>query len=217
MVAQARGIRRNIPDGLTPPRAVTATDEGTSRLPGATAFQGYRGRAGARAARLQQWRGPPSWSVSSALRRWASDGQGQGEESPVPGVGGGSPRQPHDGLARLEHADGGCEGHPDPGAEVQLHRGLAPQGTPPSAPFRACGRGLSSRLSTRLPVHGPSTRSRSFRGMDISHEVRALHLRTASQVGAGMVSGPVSYTHLRAHETVLDLVCRLLLEKKKNK
>ena len=28
---------------------------------------------------------------------------------------------------------------------------------------------------------------------------------------------PVSYTHLRAHETVLDLVCRLLLEKKKMK
>ena len=27
----------------------------------------------------------------------------------------------------------------------------------------------------------------------------------------------VSYTHLRAHETVLDLVCRLLLEKKKIK
>ena len=32
-----------------------------------------------------------------------------------------------------------------------------------------------------------------------------------------LVPGPasVSYTHLRAHETVLDLVCRLLLEKKK--
>ena len=27
--------------------------------------------------------------------------------------------------------------------------------------------------------------------------------------------GPVSYTHLRAHETREDLVCRLLLEKKK--
>ena len=27
-------------------------------------------------------------------------------------------------------------------------------------------------------------------------------------------SNPVSYTHLRTHETVLDLVCRLLLEKK---
>src|SRR5665648_680254 len=28
-------------------------------------------------------------------------------------------------------------------------------------------------------------------------------------------TGPVSYTHLRAHETRHDLVCRLLLEKKK--
>ena len=27
---------------------------------------------------------------------------------------------------------------------------------------------------------------------------------------------PVSYTHLRAHETVLDLVCRLLLDKKQH-
>ena len=31
---------------------------------------------------------------------------------------------------------------------------------------------------------------------------------------AEQTRGPVSYTHLRAHETVLDLVCRLLLEKK---
>ena len=30
------------------------------------------------------------------------------------------------------------------------------------------------------------------------------------------IERPVSYTHLRAHETVLDLVCRLLLETKKN-
>ena len=35
------------------------------------------------------------------------------------------------------------------------------------------------------------------------------------EVGIGAI--PVSYTHLRAHETVLDLVCRLLLEKKKNR
>src|SRR5665811_248466 len=41
--------------------------------------------------------------------------------------------------------------------------------------------------------------------------------------GAFIVTGAigflwaVSYTHLRAHETVLDLVCRLLLEKKKKK
>src|SRR5665811_44262 len=32
---------------------------------------------------------------------------------------------------------------------------------------------------------------------------------------AAVAGYPVSYTHLRAHETVLDLVCRLLLEKKK--
>ena len=33
---------------------------------------------------------------------------------------------------------------------------------------------------------------------------------------ATRIDVPVSYTHLRAHETVLDLVCRLLLEKKKH-
>ena len=39
-------------------------------------------------------------------------------------------------------------------------------------------------------------------------------------IAAGLVmviALPVSYTHLRAHETVLDLVCRLLLEKKNTK
>ena len=34
-------------------------------------------------------------------------------------------------------------------------------------------------------------------------------------LGIAIDAYPVSYTHLRAHETVLDLVCRLLLEKKK--
>ena len=33
--------------------------------------------------------------------------------------------------------------------------------------------------------------------------------------GGTLICQPVSYTHLRAHETVLDIVCRLLLEKKK--
>ena len=32
----------------------------------------------------------------------------------------------------------------------------------------------------------------------------------------GLGADAVSYTHPRAHETVLDIVCRLLLEKKKN-
>ncbi|WDT36827.1 FGGY-family carbohydrate kinase [Streptococcus pneumoniae D39] len=46
--------------------------------------------------------------------------------------------------------------------------------------------------------------------------------RTGKEVLTGSTEGTavgnivaVSYTHLRAHETVLDLVCRLLLEKKK--
>ena len=39
--------------------------------------------------------------------------------------------------------------------------------------------------------------------------------RTGEQVVDIIIFGTVSYTHLRAHETVLDLVCRLLLEKKK--
>src|SRR5664280_3657974 len=42
--------------------------------------------------------------------------------------------------------------------------------------------------------------------------------RVRSDAAARRASArPVSYTHLRAHETVLDLVCRLLLEKKKQK
>ena len=43
------------------------------------------------------------------------------------------------------------------------------------------------------------------------------HGAYACQNGAGpSTPSTVSYTHLRAHETVLDLVCRLLLEKKKH-
>ena len=42
---------------------------------------------------------------------------------------------------------------------------------------------------------------------------RALTRDARALIGADVVV-PVSYTHLRAHETVLDLVCRLLLDKK---
>src|SRR5665647_3813986 len=43
----------------------------------------------------------------------------------------------------------------------------------------------------------------------------ALDDRVLGQSLATLSGGPVSYTHLRAHETDSYLVCRLLLEKKK--
>ena len=53
-------------------------------------------------------------------------------------------------------------------------------------------------------------------GLDGQHGT-TLDGLTVEMNGAGAARrgvAPVSYTHLRAHETVLDLVCRLLLEKK---
>ena len=53
-----------------------------------------------------------------------------------------------------------------------------------------------------------------------AHPVMGMRIRQAVERGAKLIVvdprdiGPGSYTHLRAHETVLDLVCRLLLEKK---
>ena len=46
----------------------------------------------------------------------------------------------------------------------------------------------------------------------VEAQVRGLELANAF---LRVKQNAVSYTHLRAHETVLDLVCRLLLEKKK--
>src|SRR5664280_3266521 len=46
-------------------------------------------------------------------------------------------------------------------------------------------------------------------------ESRGIKVIIAAAGMAAHLPGAVSYTHLRAHETVLDLVCRLLLEKKK--
>ena len=63
------------------------------------------------------------------------------------------------------------------------------------------------RQSWKRPCPPPlATRSRS----------RMLSIRRWSGESSPKL-GTVSYTHLRAHETVLDLVCRLLLEQKKNK
>ena len=52
---------------------------------------------------------------------------------------------------------------------------------------------------------------------DLTHAPRPADSSDVDVTGLAVPIGveTVSYTHLRAHETVLDLVCRLLLEKKK--
>ena len=52
--------------------------------------------------------------------------------------------------------------------------------------------------------------------VDQSIMARIFNYGIITIIGTGGTKA-VSYTHLRAHETVLDLVCRLLLEKKKIK
>ena len=50
----------------------------------------------------------------------------------------------------------------------------------------------------------------------VNIERKRIATDTTGWFGSANLSS-VSYTHLRAHETVLDLVCRLLLEKKKKR
>ena len=65
---------------------------------------------------------------------------------------------------------------------------------------------MSNDLSI-TSVHAHTTR-RSIRAIENNDEYQIVYIDTPG-------IHTVSYTHLRAHETVLDLVCRLLLEKKK--
>ena len=46
------------------------------------------------------------------------------------------------------------------------------------------------------------------------NNIQRFHSGNSPMIGIPGSPSSVSYTHLRAHETVLDLVCRLLLEKK---
>src|SRR5660397_126490 len=91
--------------------------------------------------------------------------------------------------------------------------GGSPMGSS-SAPLRPCTRGRRLRPGRHALPHGvrrrraggaPRDHHGPCRRGEESHDPRARHLV------------PVSYTHLRAHETKANLVCRLLLEKKKKK
>src|SRR5680860_1699477 len=68
------------------------------------------------------------------------------------------------------------------------------------------------RAARRLPGLRGQPRAGSRPGL------RAQRLSPTGRAGPGDdAADPVSYTHLRAHETDSYLVCRLLLEKKKKK
>src|SRR5450756_2836302 len=81
-------------------------------------------------------------------------------------------------------------------------------------------RPVLSSLSRR-PVSRPGADRRPDQSaIDTAHRARSLQdcpraWHDRARNGPGHPS--VSYTHLRAHETRHDLVCRLLLEKKKKK
>src|SRR5664279_1150114 len=63
----------------------------------------------------------------------------------------------------------------------------------------------------------PPGSSWSVSGAALAKSVHRERRWTETSVGGRGTGGPVSYTHLRAHETDSYLVCRLLLEKKKKK
>src|SRR5450759_4382325 len=81
--------------------------------------------------------------------------------------------------------------------------------------------GISLRLQQHPDLRGTGQSEMGRRAEQLSaprgpHPQSCRHRAGLRQTGKGRAN-PVSYTHLRAHETRHDLVCRLLLEKKKKK
>src|SRR5674536_391888 len=80
---------------------------------------------------------------------------------------------------------------------------------------------LHSVLDVAVPwfimviTYTPKKGLETSKSEDTSVQIVTAHLKKT--VVSGRVLSPVSYTHLRAHETPEHLVCRLLLEKKKTK
>ena len=96
----------------------------------------------------------------------------------------------------------------------------APCARPPASAPSWPPRSTRTPWSTPSPAPAPKPPTASFRTAIPSGTVpsRPPNTHTAVRTVSGLVkaaSVSVSYTHLRAHETVLDLVCRLLLEKQK--
>src|SRR5665648_1121067 len=89
---------------------------------------------------------------------------------------------------------------------VALFHGLGGQRMEPHFIFVKLSRLLANNkiISARFDFRGSGESEGDFQEMTVLQEVED-GMRT------------VSYTHLRAHETRHDIVCRLLLEKKKKK
>src|SRR5450756_2497787 len=68
------------------------------------------------------------------------------------------------------------------------------------------------RTDGTCPHRKPRVRSRAGSVGTVS-VMTQYHILFLLPNAGQMVPGPVSYTHLRAHETRHELVCRLLLEK----
>ena len=73
-------------------------------------------------------------------------------------------------------------------------------------------RAFAARVRESMPEKDKNWVYDQVMEIETPEGVKALEKTLAGLFGG---SEAVSYTHLRAHETVLDLVCRLLLEKKK--
>src|SRR5660397_276921 len=79
----------------------------------------------------------------------------------------------------------------------------------------ACGEARSVARGSGWPPSARSVYRRAYRPIHRRRGRVSWRGRVAGRLPLDL--GAVSYTHLRAHETKANLVCRLLLEKKKTK
>ena len=81
--------------------------------------------------------------------------------------------------------------------------------------FDHYGKGRDVVITLVNSFHGRTIATLTATGQEVFHNYFGPFNEGFQYVPAGDLEAPVSYTHLRAHETDSYLVCRLLLEKKK--
>ena len=82
-----------------------------------------------------------------------------------------------------------------------------------------CGSDLHIYHGRERGIDSHTAMGHEFTGEVVEAGSEVTSLKLGDQVVSAFTTacGPVSYTHLRAHETPEHLVCRLLLEKKKTR